>query len=97
MVYKKPRHHCIFFQLFDAQVKPMLLYASEILGMTRLSNIEKVRLFACKRLLSVSEQTPNRMVYGETGRYTHIDNTISVLSTGLNSVSCPVQDSQNTL
>ena len=52
----------VFFQLFDAQVKPMLLCASEIWGMTRLSKIEKVHPFACKRSLSVNETTPNHMV-----------------------------------
>ena len=42
--------------------------------------IEKVHLFACKRLLCVSEKTPNHMVYGETGRYPlYTDSTISVL------------------
>ena len=40
----------VFFQLFDAQLKSMLLYVSEIWGMTRLSKMEKVHLFACNRL-----------------------------------------------
>ena len=70
----------VFFQLFDAQIKPMLLYASEVWGTSRLANIEIAHLFACKRLLSVSDKTPNHMVYGETGRYPlYIDSTISSL------------------
>ena len=70
----------VFFQLFDAQSKPMLLYASEVWGTSRLANIETAHLFACKRLLSVSDKTPNHMVYGETGRYPlYIDSTISSL------------------
>ena len=57
----------------------MLLYASEVWGTSRLANIETAHLFACKRL-SVSDETPNHMVYGETGRYSlYIDSTISSL------------------
>lgn len=67
----------VFFQLFDAQVKPMLLYASELWGYTRLAVIESPHLFACKRLLSVTNRTPNHMVYGDTGRYPlYIDSMI---------------------
>ena len=47
----------VFFQLFDAQIKPMLSYASEILGTARESVIESAHLFACKRLLCVSNKT----------------------------------------
>ena len=59
----------IFFQLFDAQVKPMLLYAAEIWGVKEVNNIESAHMFACKRLLSLSDRTPNQMIYGETGRH----------------------------
>ncbi len=38
----------VFFQLFDAQIKPMLLYASEIWGTSKLRIIESAHLFACK-------------------------------------------------
>ena len=70
----------VFFQLLDAQIKPMLLYVSEVWGTSRLANIETAHLFACKRLLSVSDKTPNHMVYGETGRYPlYIDSNISSL------------------
>ena len=70
----------LFFKLFDAQVKPMLLYASEIWGATQYRVVEAVHLFACKRLLSVSPRTPNTMVYGEIGRYPlFIDSTASVI------------------
>ena len=47
----------IFFKLFDAQVKPMLLYAAEIWGLTRYKTVESVHLFACKRLLRVYRKT----------------------------------------
>lgn len=70
----------LFFQLFDAQVKPMLLYASEIWGTVRLGIVESAHLFACKRLLSVSDKTPNQLIYGDTGRYPlFIESTISAL------------------
>ena len=58
----------------------MLLYACEVWGISRPANIETAHLFACQRLLSVSDKTPNHMVVGETGRYPlYIDSTISSL------------------
>ena len=47
----------------------MLLYASEVWGLSRLEHIEKVHLMACKRCLGVPTRTPNKMVYGDLGRY----------------------------
>jgi len=70
----------VFFKLFDAQVKPLLLYAAEIWGFTRFHSIESPHLFACKRFLNVSPKTPNAMVYGELGRYPlYIDSTLRAL------------------
>ena len=70
----------VFFQLFDAQIKPMLLYASEIWGTSKHRIIESAHLFACKRLLSLSDKSPNHMVYGETGRSPlYIDSKIASL------------------
>ena len=67
----------VFFKLFDAQVKPMLLYAAEIWGLTRYKKVESVHLFACKRFLRVDKKTPNTLVCGELGRYPlYIDSTI---------------------
>ena len=45
------------------------MYASEIWGTVRLDGIEKVHMMACKRFLGVPLRTPNKMVYGELGRY----------------------------
>lgn len=59
----------IFLKLFDAQIKPMLLYGAEIWGLSHYKQIEKVHTFALKKLLNVSPRTPNDMAYGETGRY----------------------------
>ena len=58
-----------FFKIFDTQVQPVLLYASEVWGLHRLSNVEKVHTLACKRYLNVPLKVPNKFVYGETGRY----------------------------
>jgi len=69
-----------FFQLFDAQVKPMLLYAAEIWGTAKLSIIETAHMFACKRLLGLSDKTPNQFIYGDTGRYSlYIDSCLASL------------------
>ena len=69
-----------FFQLFDMQVKPMLLYAAEIWGSTYYEVIEKTHMFACKKLLGVSAKTPNTFIYAELNRYPlFIDSQIRVL------------------
>jgi len=70
----------VFFKLFDAQIKPLLLYASEIWGFTRFHSIELPHLFACKRFLNVLPKTPNTMIYGELGRYPlYIDSTVRAI------------------
>ena len=59
------------FKIFDTKIQPILLYASELWGVLTKDNnrTENVHLFACKRFLNVAARTPNRMVYGELGRY----------------------------
>ena len=59
----------IVLKFFDTQIKPMLLYGSEIWGLQQHTEIEKVHLFALKKLLNVSPRTPTDLAYGETGRY----------------------------
>ena len=58
-----------FFKIFDIKIQPILMYASEIWGTVRLDGIEKVHMMACKRFLGVTLRTPNKIVYGELGRY----------------------------
>lgn len=58
-----------FFKIFDTQVQPVLLYASELWGLHRLDRVEKVHTLACKRFLNVYLRVPNKHVYGELGRY----------------------------
>ena len=59
----------LFFKIFDCQIQPILLYASELWGLGKTSIIETVHLYGLKRFLNVSMKTPNIMVYGDTGRY----------------------------
>ena len=71
----------IFFKLFDAQVKPLILYLSEIWGLTRWKAIEGIHLFACKKFLGTGKTTPNTLVYGELGRYPlYIDSTLRAVN-----------------
>lgn len=58
-----------FFKIFDSQVQSILMYSSEMWGLQRLDNIEKVHTLACKRFLSVPLKVSNKFVYGELGRY----------------------------
>ena len=79
------------FKLVDFQVKPMLLYVSQILGTTNIHVIETAHLFACKRLLNVSDKTPNNKIYDETGRYPLlINSTIRSLKYWLKITNMPL-------
>lgn len=80
----------IFFKLFDAQVKPMLLYAAEIWGTTSYKAVENVHLFACKKILGVSKNTPNNLVYGELGRYPlYVDSVVRTVKYWLKILELP--------
>lgn len=56
-------------KIFDSLVTPILLYGSEVMGIEKYDNIEKVHLQFMKRILGVRISTPNFFVYGELGRY----------------------------
>ena len=58
-----------FFKVFDSKIQSVLLYSLEILGLHRLDSAERIHLMACKRYLGVPICTPNKMVYGELGRF----------------------------
>lgn len=66
LIYVSPN---VYFKLIDAQVHSILLYSSEIWGMSDCSIVEAVHLQAVKRFLNLPIQSPNLMAYGETGRY----------------------------
>ena len=70
----------IFFHLFDSQVRPMILYASEIWGNNVQFTLEKVHMFAARKLLGVSIKTPRQLIYGELNRHPlEIDSKIKTL------------------
>ena len=39
------------------------------MGLPKFAVIEKAHMFACKQFLNVGVQTPNKMIYGDLGRY----------------------------
>ena len=60
----------VFFKLFDAQIKPILTYGSEIWGLVQdQEEIERVHLSSIKRFLGLHPKAPRQVVYGESGRY----------------------------
>lgn len=59
-----------FFKVFDAVVQPTHLYASEVWEFLHdNSPVQKVHLFACKKLLNVFIHTPSDTIYGKLGWY----------------------------
>jgi hypothetical protein len=64
-------------KLFDAKVQPIAQYGSEIWGLYNATcHIEKMHLYALKKLLGVNRRTPNDLVYGEVNRYPIVINCI---------------------
>ena len=57
------------FALFDAIVKPILIYASEIWGYQRCDQIERVHIAFCKRLCCLNRNVANFFPLAECGRY----------------------------
>jgi len=55
--------------LFDSMVVPNLLYGSEVLGLYNFKDVDKLHIRFLKSLLGVNKQTPNIVVYGESGRF----------------------------
>ena len=61
--------YAVFVKILDCQILPCVLYGSEIWRLKEVPEIVRVHVFALKGHLNVASQTPNTMVYGETGRY----------------------------
>jgi hypothetical protein len=60
----------VFLKLFDSQIQPITQYGAEIWGLDDAAqHCEKVHLFALKKFLRVSLQTPNDLVYCELKRH----------------------------
>ena len=62
-------NHNTMLLLFDTYVSSVLNYGCEIWGFHKATEVEKVQLEFCKRILNVKKSTPNVMVYYELGRY----------------------------
>ena len=56
-------------KLFDTLILPILTYCCEVWGFENITEIERVHLNFCKRILRIRQTTPNFMVYGELGRF----------------------------
>ena len=56
------------FKLFDAMVKPILMYSSEIWGYQRSDTIEKIQINFCKRIACLKQNVPNVFALSECGR-----------------------------
>ena len=69
----------LFFKFFDCQIQPMLTYGAEAWGLIAdITVIERVHLFAIKRLLNISAKTPSALVYGEAGTYKHSPSVLNI-------------------
>ena len=68
------------FKVFDAMVKPILCYCSEIWGYQYVEKIEKVQIKFCKQYCNLSQNTSDILALGECGRLplciTYIPNCI---------------------
>ena len=54
--------------LFDIYVSSILYYSCEVWGLNKGTEVEKLHLEFCKRLLGVKKSTCNIVVYFELGR-----------------------------
>ena len=59
----------ILCELFDSFVGSILGYSSEVSGVYKSDDIERIHLKFCKRILNVRSNTCTAGVYGELGRY----------------------------
>ena len=59
-------------------------------GGGELKKVEQVHKYACKKVLSVSQKTPNGMIYGEWGRHPlYINTLVKAVKYWLNLVELP--------
>jgi hypothetical protein len=55
--------------LFDSLITPILLYGSDVWGIYKYKDIDKLQIKFYKYVLGVKKQTPNCAVYGELGKF----------------------------
>lgn len=58
-----------FFKIFYSKILPMLQYGSELWGLTSMTCIENVHLYACKCFMNVPIRACNAVVKGDCGRH----------------------------
>ena len=64
----------VLFKIFDVQLKPILLYGSEIWGVHKWESVERFHFQYCKYVLGVSYKCSNVAVLADCGRnYIHVD------------------------
>ena len=71
-VYLRKHKHMpvnVKFDLFDTLIKPILLYACEVWGITMDNDIEQLHLSFMKTVLGVKPSTNTCLIYTETGRF----------------------------
>jgi len=51
-------------------VVPILLYCSDVWGISNCTDVNKIHIRFCKNILGGKHHTPNACIYGELGRYT---------------------------
>ena len=56
----------VFFKMFDVQIKPMLLYGSEIWGLKEYKSVEKVHTFALKKPLKAFKSFSDPKILNRT-------------------------------
>jgi hypothetical protein len=68
----------VFLRLFDSCIQPIAQYGAELWALDDVAavNVEKLHLFALKSFLGVKLRTPNDLVYGDTGRYPIVINSV---------------------
>jgi hypothetical protein len=56
-------------ELFDALVTPIIMYGSEVWGIYKIAEVDKLHYKFCKYVLGVRPSTSNAAVLGELGRF----------------------------
>ena len=57
----------IQIDLFNKTIKPILLYGSELWGISNIDTIERIQMKFYKQVLGLKKSIPSNMIYGELG------------------------------
>jgi len=78
LLAKKDVQPSVKYKLFQAVMRAIMCYAAEVWGIDERDEVEKLERYFIKRIFGLPENTPNYMIYLETGlpsTYTHTLNT----------------------